>query len=108
MPVRVASASMTSASKANATTPNPATGNPARPVMIWAQANGVNGRPRRSDQPKSENTSAEARKTQTNAINFPALLANQLKKKKPSKLTPRNGSMSQVTASWDRPAGLDP
>src|SRR6516165_1378918 len=101
--VRAVSASMTSASSANATTPNPATGNPANPATIWAQTNGVAGRPSRSDQPKSANTGAETRKTITNVMNLPATFANQLKKKKPSKLTPMNGSMSQVTTSFDMP-----
>src|SRR6516162_3976948 len=95
------SASMTSASRANATTPKPATGNPATPATTWAQTNGVAGRPSRSDHPNSANTGAAIRKTVSSVMNLPTAFANQLKKKKPSKLTPMNGSMSQVTTSFD-------
>src|SRR6516164_8667642 len=97
------SASMKSASRANAATPKPATGNPATPATTWAQTNGIAGRPSRSEHPNSANTGAAIRKTVSSVMNLPATFANQLKKKKPSKLTPMNGSMSQVTTSFDIP-----
>src|SRR5260370_724998 len=92
---------MTSASSANATTPNPATGSPAKPATTSPQTNGAAEIPRPSDHPKSANASADPRKTQTSPTNLPAFFANQLKKKKPSNLTPMNGSITQVTASLD-------